>query len=148
MTPDIAGSLEGLPGWARRLSEKYYSRTLAMFVLHGNVHDLLAWKRGGRTEYVPLAAFLEGALFGRRDLMLSYDRGGGIAFATAEMRTDFQRALEGYDAFHGTKFGQGLPRNPDAVLALLDSYLRLRVADGKKIAVSLAYADMLAPAGD
>ena len=32
--------LDGLPGWARELSEKYYSRTLTMFVLHGNVRDL------------------------------------------------------------------------------------------------------------
>jgi len=28
--------LAGLPPWARQLSEKYYSRTLAVFVLHGN----------------------------------------------------------------------------------------------------------------
>ena len=130
------------------LSEKYYSRTIAMFVLHGNVHDLVAWKRGDRTEYVPLAKFLNEALFGRRDLVLSYDRGGGIGFANAEMQADFQRALTGYDSFHGTKYAQGLPRNPDGVLTILDSYLRLRVADGKKIAVSIGYADTIVPAGD
>ena len=76
-----AASLDALPEWARQLSEKYYSRTIAMFVVHGNVHDLVAWKRAGRTEYVPLAKFLDEGLFGRRDLVLSYDRGGGIGFA-------------------------------------------------------------------
>ena len=30
----------GMPAWARDFSEKYYSRTLAMFVVAGNVHDL------------------------------------------------------------------------------------------------------------
>lgn len=140
--------MDGLPDWARRLSEKYYSRTLAMFVLHGNVHDLVAWKRGGHTDFVPLPAFLNGALFGRRDLVLSYDRGGGLAFANAAMQDDFQRALSGYDAFHGTKYTQGLPRNPDAVLALIESFMRVRVADAKKIAITLLYADMLSPAGD
>lgn len=148
MIPATTESLSGLPGWAKRLSEKYYSRTVSMFVLHGNVYDLLPVKRAGRTDYVPLAAFLESALFGKRDLVLSYDRGGGVGFAKPEVRTDFQRAIEGYDAFHGTKHAQGLPRNPDAVLAILDSYLRIRVADGRKIAVTLAHADMLAPAGD
>jgi AAA+ superfamily predicted ATPase len=143
-----AASLDALPEWARRLSEKYYSRTIAMFVLHGNVHDLVAWKRGGRTEYVPLGKFLDEGLFGRRDLVLSYDRGGGIGFANAEVQADFQRALTGYDAFHGTKYAQGLPRNPDGVLALIESYLRLRVLDKKKIALSIAYADTIAPAGD
>lgn len=137
-----------LPDWARRLSEKYYSRTIAMFVLHGNVHDVVAWKQGDRTGYVPLAKFLNEGLFGRRDLVLSYDRGGGLAFANAETQTDFQRVLTGYDTFHGTKYAQGLPRNPDAVLTILESYLRVRVADGKKIALCIGYADTIVPAGD
>src|SRR5438270_75248 len=28
--------LDSLPAWAKELSEKYYSRTITMFVLHGN----------------------------------------------------------------------------------------------------------------
>ena len=94
--------METLPAWARELSEKYYSRTLAMFVLHGNVHDLVPLRRGGVTEYLPLQRFLNEGLFGRRDLVLSYDRGGGLAFAKPEVQEDFARALSGYDAFHGT----------------------------------------------
>jgi AAA+ superfamily predicted ATPase len=148
MNPVNATSMDALPDWARRLSEKYYSRTIAMFVLHGNVHDLVAWKRGDRTEYVPLAKFLNEGLFGRRDLVLAYDRGGGLSFANAETQSDFQRVLTGYDSFHGTKYSQGLPRNPDGVLTILESYLRVRVADGKKIALSIGYADTIVPAGD
>src|SRR5581483_6423912 len=148
MSSTIATASPALPVWARQLSEKYYSRTIAMFVLHGNVHDLVGWKREDRTVYVPLARFLNEALFGRRDLVLSYDRGGGLTFANSEVQADFQRALTGYDAFHGTKHSQGLPRNPDAVLTLIESYLRLRVLDGKKIAVSLGFADTIVPAGD
>ena len=97
-TTPVAASLESLPSWARALAEKYYSRTLAMFVLHGNVHDLVPWRRGDRTDYVPLQKFLNDALFGSRDLVLSYDRGGGLAFARSEVQEDFQRALSGYDA--------------------------------------------------
>jgi hypothetical protein len=59
--------LESLPGWARQLSEKYYSRTLSMFVLHGNVRDLVSWKRPDGAEFVPLQRFLREALFGKRD---------------------------------------------------------------------------------
>jgi AAA+ superfamily predicted ATPase len=141
-------SLENLPDWARQLSEKYYSRTLSMFVLHGNVHDLVAWKREEGVEYVPLPKFLNEGLFGRRELVLSYDRGGGLSFGSPEGQEDFGRALAGYDSFHGTKYSQGLPRNPDGVLMLIESYVRLRILDGKKIAVSLGFADTLAPAGD
>src|SRR5207245_6085743 len=77
-----------------------------------------------------------------------YDR-GGLSFGSPESQGDFRRSLEGYDTFHGTNYSQGgLPRNPDAVLNLLDNYLRLRIADGKKIALVIDFAETIAPAGD
>lgn len=140
--------METLPAWARHLTEKYYSRTIAMFVLHGNVHDLVPLRRNGKTEYAPLQKFLNEALFGRRDLVFSYDRGLGLQFAKPEAREDFRRALAGYDSFHGTQYSQTLPRNPDGVLTLVDSYLRLRILDQRKMAFSINYADTIAPASD
>src|SRR3954452_289819 len=111
------------PAWAEQFTEKYYSRTIAMFVLTGNVHDLVQLG----TEFVPLARFLNEGMFGRRDLVLTYDRGNGMSFRSPEMQADFRRALEGYDTFYGAAYSKGLPRNPDSVLNLLGSYLRLRI---------------------
>jgi AAA+ superfamily predicted ATPase len=146
-TPSAA-HLEGLPAWARLLSEKYYSRTIAVFVLYGNVRDLVPFKRAGATQFLPLSRFLNEALFGQRDLVLTYDRGGGLTFAHPDMQADFARALIGYDSFHGTNYSAGLPQRPDGVLNLLDNYLRLRIADGKKIALAIDFAETVAPAGD
>ncbi len=140
--------LEVLPDWARELSEKYYSRTLSMFVLHGNVRDLAPVRRDGKLEFVSLHEFLREALFGTRDLVLTYDRGGGISFSNTEMQADFRLALAGYDSFHGSSYSQSLPRNPDSVLNMLESYLRVRVGDRKTIAVILDFAETIAPAGD
>ncbi|MBZ5671910.1 MAG: AAA family ATPase [Acidobacteriia bacterium] len=140
--------LERFPAWARQLTEKYYSRTIALFVLYGNVRDVVPLKRGDSTEFLPLHRFLNEALFGQRDLVLTYDRGGGLGFGNPDMQADFGRALAGYDSFHGTNYAAGLPRNPDGVLNLLDNYLRLRIADGKKIALAIDFAETLAPAGD
>ncbi len=137
-----------MPEWAQTLSEKYYSRTLSVFVLHGNVRDLVPLDRGGTTEYVPLQTFLNQALFGRRDLVLTYDRGGGLSFSNPDMQADFRRALSGYDSYHQTSYSQALPRNPDGVLNILDNYLRLRIADGKKVALIIDFAETIAPAGD
>src|ERR1700723_2922862 len=140
--------LDGLPAWARELSEKYYSRSFALFVLYGNVRDLVPLRSQEITTFVPLDEFLSGALFGQRDLVLHYDR-GGLSFGSSDTQADFRRALEGYDSFHGTTYSQGgVPRNPDAVLNLLDNYLRLRIADGKKIGLVLDFAETIAPAGD
>jgi AAA+ superfamily predicted ATPase len=137
-----------MPEWAQSLSEKYYSRTLSMFVLFGSVRDLVPLDRGDTTEYVPLLAFLQQSLFGRRDLVLTYDRGGGLSFAHPDMQADFRNALSGYDSFHQTNYSQSLPRNPDGVLNILDNYLRLRISDGKKIALIIDFAETIAPAGD
>src|SRR6266705_3619060 len=140
--------LDALPAWARELSEKYYSRSFALFVLYGNVRDLVPLRRQNATDFVPLDEFLSGALFGQRDLDLHYDR-GGLNYGSPESQGDFRRALEGYDSFHGTNYSQGgLPRNPDAVLNLLDNYLRLRIADGKKIGLVIDFAETIVPAGD
>jgi AAA+ superfamily predicted ATPase len=137
-----------MPAWAHLLSEKYYSRTLSVFVLYGNVRDAVPLDRGDTVEYVPLLAFLNQGLFGRRDLVMTYDRGGGLSFARPEMQADFRNALAGYDSFHQTNYAQALPRNPDGVMNILDNYMRLRIADGKKIALILDFAETIAPAGD
>ena len=100
-----------MPDWAQALSEKYYSRTLSVFVLYGNVRDLAPLDRGGATEYVPLLQFLNQALFGRRDLVLTYDRGGGLSFARQEMQADFRMPNEGF-ANSGILTGRlGISRN-------------------------------------
>jgi len=146
-SPISNGFLDALPAWAKELSEKYYSRSFSMFVLHGNVRDLVLLGKKDGPEFVSLEQFLTTALFGQRDLVLHYDR-GGLSFGSSDSQADFRRALEGYDSFHGTNFAQGLPRNPDAVLNILDNYLRLRIADNKKIALILDFAETIAPAGD
>src|SRR6185369_8642881 len=146
--PTPTNQLDALPAWARELSEKYYSGVTSMFVLHGNVRDLSPWRRPTAMEFLPLQRFLREALFGGRDLVLFYDRGGGLSFGHPDMKSDFERALAGYDSFHGTSFSKGLPRNPDGVLNILDSYLRLRLIDKKKIAVVIDFAETIAPGDD
>jgi SpoVK/Ycf46/Vps4 family AAA+-type ATPase len=140
--------IQSLPGWAQQLATKYYSKTVSQFLIHGNVRDLVPMKKNGALGYVPLRQFLAEALFGGRDLVIFYDRGGGIAFAQRDMQLDFQRALGGYDSFHGTNYARSLPRNADSVLALLESYVRLRLNEGKRLALVIDYAETIAPAGE
>jgi hypothetical protein len=137
------------PGWARELSEKYYSGSYVQFALHGNVHDLVPLRRDGApVEFLSLKDFLHKGLFAQRQILFDYDRGGGLSFATPDMQSDFRSALSGYDAFHGTHYSTGLPRNPDGVMNILDNYLRLRLLDSRKIAFSISFAETVAPAGD
>lgn len=138
------GPLAGLPPWARKLAERYYTRTISTFLLHGAVRDL----QPAGDRFVPLRTYLAEELFGARDVVIFYDRSGGIRCATPEMQADFTRAVQGYDALYGTSFASGLPRDPPRALQLVESYLRVRLADGKSAACILDFAETLAPAGD
>ena len=134
------------PTWARELARRYFTKTLNQFILHGNVRDLVPTvDERGQTAYVPLRQFLSDDLFAGRDVVVFYDRADGIHFQDAESRKDFNRALSGYDTIFGTEYAQKLPKDPARVFALLDNYFRLRLADGKRIAAVIDYAETVIP---
>lgn len=141
---------EWYPGWARELADLYFSRTTCLFVLHGNVHDLIPSLEDGRTAYSNLPEFLASQVFGSWDLVLHYDLARGL------------RALAGSDAERLQGMMQRLtptlgepaswPRDPDAVLLRLDRIIeRILLEEDTprpSLAVIFDYAQYLVPTGD
>ena len=106
-------SVAGLPNWAQKLAQRYYTRTVSTFVVYGAVRDLQPVsrdKRGG--EFTNLKQFLFEELFGGRDHVVFYDRSAGVRLPAPETQQDFNRLLTGYDALLGTKYAKGMPRDP------------------------------------
>ena len=134
------------PPWAQELARKYLTKTVAEFILHGDVRDLVPTvDASGDTRYVGLHEFLVDDLFAARDAVIFYDRSAGIYFADDASQRDFNRAVSGYDSIFGTEYQQKLPKDPSRVFALLENYLRLRLSDGKRIAVVIDYAETIVP---
>src|SRR5438270_5324021 len=141
--------LASFPPWARTLAERYYTKTISTFILHGDVRDLQPADDGkGGRRFISLRSFLADELFGTRDLVVFYDRSGGIRLATPEMQKDFMAAVAGYDTLFGTAYANAVPKDPARAFPLLESYARVRIADGKSIAVIIDFAETVAPAGD
>src|SRR3954466_11755223 len=141
--------LAAFPPWAKTLAERYYTKTISTFVLHGAVRDLQpASESDGSKRFVSLRTFLSDELFGTRDLVLFYDRSSGIRSATPEMQKDFMGAVAGYDTLFGTEYAKGVPKDPARAFPLLESYARVRIADGKSVAIVIDFAETVAPAGD
>src|SRR5438067_9473910 len=141
--------LASFPPWARTLAERYYTKTISTFILHGAVRDLQPADDGkGGRRFVSLRSFLADELFGTRDLVVFYDRSGGIRLATPEMQKDFMGALAGYDTLFGTDYAKAVPKDPARAFPLLESYARVRIADGKSLAIIIDFAETVAPAGD
>src|SRR5688572_8727939 len=66
------------PKWAADLANLYYSGTTSVFVLHGNVHDLIRVPDVAELKYCGLAEFLASQVFGRWDIVLGFDLSQGI----------------------------------------------------------------------
>src|SRR4051812_45563640 len=91
--------LAHLPEWARKLAQRYYTKTVSTFLVFGAVRDIQPVSRDdGSTEYGPLKNFLQAELFGGRDHVVFYDRSSGIRAAVPESQNDLSRALSAYDA--------------------------------------------------
>src|SRR3954467_10271171 len=140
--------LASFPEWARRLAERYYTKTVSTFILHGDVRDLQPAGDKNARKFVPLRTFLSDELFGSRDLVAFYDRSSGIRLATPEMQKDFMAAVAGYDTLFGTEYAKSVPKDPARAFPLLESYARVRIADGKSVAIIIDFAETIAPAGD
>ena len=139
------------PAWARNLADLYFSGTTCLFVLNGNVHDLVHSPSENGEAYVNLPEFLAAQVFGSWDVILDYDLGRGL------------RPLAGSDAgrlksmvrYVTGRLGEpaSWPRDPENVLLLLDKFierslLEEEAARRKNIAIILEYAQYLVPAGD
>ena len=140
-----ADPLASFPAWARTLAERYYTKTISTFILHGAVRDLQPAEGRG---FVSLRSFLADELFGTRDLVVFYDRSGGIRLATPEMQKDFMAAVSAYDSLYGTEYAKSMPKDPTRAFPLLESFARVRIADGKSVAIVIDFAETVAPAGD
>jgi AAA+ superfamily predicted ATPase len=134
------------PAWAKEFARKYFTKTLTQFILYGNVRDLVpALDEQRNPQYVPLREFLTEDLFASRDIVVFFDRSAGIHFSNQASQQDFNRALSGYDTIFGTEYAQKLPKDPVRVFSVLENYFRLRLADGKRIAFIIDYAETVAP---
>ncbi len=148
-TANKVDPLATLPAWAKKLAERYYTKTVSTFLVYGAVRDLQpAVGADGKAAYVDLRSFFADELFGSRDLVLFYDRSSGIRGASAEVQQDLSRGIAGYDALYGTDFARSMPRDPGRALQVLENYLRMRLADGRSLALVVDFAETLIPNSD
>jgi AAA+ superfamily predicted ATPase len=145
------------PAWARRLAHAIRARLGNTFILHGSTNDLVATgaKQGSAPSaesFMPLTRFLSDQVFGRRRVVIEYQRANGPIFHTPESHRLFTEAIEIVDVVHGTDHARSLPRGPVEFLGLLDSFLQwsLREQEPPGIAILFPYSETLIPesAGD
>jgi len=151
-----------LPRWAEEMRELFRSGSVAQFLLHGNVFDVVQMKDETGARILPLRAFLDDVMFAGWDVVLHYDRSRGIRASRGG--EDFGRFLE--HALGDAAGELGRTVDPAAALELLDRYLlrslnQQRLASAAapasagpsaeaphRIAVVIDFAEFVVPRGD
>jgi AAA+ superfamily predicted ATPase len=138
-----------LPGWAREMADLFRSGSVAQFIIHGNIFDVVP--SGGKL--LPLKRFLEDVMFDGYEVVLTYDRGRGIRAARGG--DDWGEWLRSSVGAEGSTLAQ--LREPGAALELIDRYLlrslNLQAIKGgtagtRRIAVIIDFAEFVVPRGD
>jgi AAA+ superfamily predicted ATPase len=139
------------PPWAAELAELYFSGTTCLFVLHGNVHDLVACKDGEKTTYCSLPEFLATQLFGSWDVVVTYDLARGLRPLAGANPKRLQAMVSHLTARLGDP--GSWPRDPENLLATLDRFIERGLleedpAKRKSVGIIFDYAQYLVPSGD
>src|SRR5205814_9854220 len=67
-----------LPGWAEQLRDLFRSGSVAHFLIHRNIFDVVPVEDEAGRRLLSLKAFLEGVMFESYDVVVQYGRGRGI----------------------------------------------------------------------
>ena len=70
-----------LPAWAQELAAKYGSKTANLYILYGNIRDLLPHKKKeDEFTFTRVQEYISEVLFGNQDVIAYYDRFSGVTF--------------------------------------------------------------------
>ena len=139
---------EWFPPWAAELSELYFSGSTSLFVVHGNVHDLVPLSAEGG-PYGSLSDFLAEQVFGRWDLVLYYDLARGLrAFAGRDGTRLKEMVVRANDKVGDLAAAR---KDPSTAFALLDRFVQNNIMAGDEsvsAAILIDYASFLIPSGE
>src|SRR6185503_10474243 len=104
-----------LPGWAEQMRDLFRSGSVAQFLIHGNIFDVVNIEDSAGRKLLSLKAFLKEVMFESYEVVLEYDRGRGIRLAKgAEDWGDWLQQVLGNEA------STVQTREPGAALELID----------------------------
>ena len=138
-----------LPVWAEQMRDLFKSGSVAQFLIHGNIFDVVGIEDSGGRRLLSLKTFLKDVMFESYDVVLEYDRGKGIR--AAKGGEDWGEWL---NQILGNEAATLQTRESGTALELIDRYLlrtlnlqavRGRADSPSKIAVIIDFAEFVVP---
>lgn len=115
-----------LPAWAEELRTRYLRGEASVFVLHGNVQDMIL----DQNSLISITDYLANSVLEKKDLVIRYNVSTGCRFNKKDLKVpDLDNLL--------------FQRSPSTVLPTLEHLLFSQ----KNMAAIIEYAEMIAPEG-
>jgi AAA+ superfamily predicted ATPase len=135
------------------MRDLFKSGSVAQFLIHGNIFDVVPASGRGGPRLLPLKVFLDQVMFDGYDIVLHYDRGKGIR--PTKGADDWGDWLQQFAGSEATAMAQ--VREAGKALELIDRYLLRTLnlqglakpdAARRKIAIVIDFAEFVVPRGD
>jgi len=145
--------IEILPVWAQELASKYGSKTANLYILYGNIRDLLPHRRKeDEFTFTRVQEYVSEVLFGNRDIIAYYDRSSGVTFCEPEMERNYLAAASKLCTNPDVDKGDFVSSDPEISFPYLEKYFLSRIpADRRekcRMVLIIDYAEHIVPAGD
>ena len=134
-----------LPRWAQELKDRYLSGEASMFMMHGNVRDLVPWDDGEKVRYLSIRSFLERFLGRSKDIVVYYNCSEGFEFPDRAHRGRFLRAVNARRVIEGEPELFDLSRSPSDALPVVED---LVTDPAQRAGVIIDYVETIVPMGD
>ena len=142
-----------LPVWAQELATKYGSKTASLYILYGNIRDLLPHEKN-EDEFIftRVQDYISDILFGNQDIIAYYDYSGGVSFCEPKMEKDYLAAAPKFASSAEVDKGDFVSSDPQMCFPYLEKYFLSRRAKDKggkcRIVFIIDSAEYLVPSGD
>jgi len=142
-----------LPVWAQELATKYGSRTASLYILYGNIRDLLPHETN-EDEFIftRVQDYISDILFGNQDIIAYFDCSSGVSFCEPEMERDYIAAAPKFASSAEVDNGDFTSSDPQKCFPYLEKYFLSRRAKGQgekcRIVFIIDSAEYLVPSGD
>lgn len=136
-----------LPPWCAELRSRYLAGEASLFLLHGNVRDLVAWtdpQTGART-WVDLRTFLERFLERTREIVAYFNVSQGLSFGNKAHRRLFQTMIDAKRQLRGEDKLTELPATAAQAIPVVEDLL---TSGSHSSGIILDFFETIAPNSD
>ena len=144
--------IKNWPEWVKGFIVKYGSKTANLYVVHGNIRDLLPKEtKEGEFIFALIHTYIAEIVFGNQDSIAYYDRSRGVSFCMDHMANDYREVLSQY--FPDSDANDFFSTDPEKSFSYLEKYFLLRIPKDRRktpprTVLIIDYAETIIPGGD